>query len=211
MLGNYTYIFKPVILACLIALLISCGFRLRGGGEVPAELKSVHIAGIAEYEILNQELKRALQRAGSIVTNIPGDAQSIINISGEETKKRVLSVDTQGRAAEYELNYRFSFSVTANNSAGVESESNPGNAAEKSPDQTVLVPFQQIKLTRDFRFDPNNVLATGAVEKQLQSELVRFAVRQMLRRIQSHLNQPQVKLSGQSESGQAETTGVKQE
>lgn len=188
---------------------MSCGFRLRGGGEVPAELKSVYISGIAEYEILNQELKRALQRAGSVVAKTPGEAQSIISISGEQTRKRVLSVDAQGRAAEYELNYHFNFSVTSNSASGVESDSQPDTAAEKSSGNTLLVPTQQIKLTRDFRFDPNNVLATGAVETQLKSDLIRFAVRQMLRRIQSYLKQPQVKLPEQS--GQAETTGAKQE
>jgi len=187
-----------VILACLIALLVSCGFRLRGAVEVPPSLKNVHISGVAEYSELNQELKRALQRSGSVITKSSDGAQSILIISGEETRKRVLSVDAQGRAAEYELNYLFSFSVISNSpavttneqAAGKVSNSTAGeqseSASEKPADNNILVPTQEINLTRDFRFDPNNVLATAEEEKKVRQDLVKFAVRQMLRRIQAH-------------------------
>ena len=186
-----------MIVACLIALLASCGFRFKEAVEVPPSLKNVHITGIAEYSELNQELKRALQRSGSIVTKNSDEAQSIISISGEEIRKRVLSVDAQGRAAEYELNYLLSFSVIAAsvsaNEEATETVSDsvvgdqPESASKKTADKKILVPTQKIKLTRDFRFDPNNVLATAEEEKKVQQGLVKFAVRQMLRRIQSQL------------------------
>ena len=187
-----------MILACLIALLVSCGFRLRGAVEIPPALKLVQITGIAEYSELNQELKRALQRAGSVITKNSAEAQSIISISGEETRKRVLSVDGQGRAAEYELNYHFKFSVVAiekNSEKSTEKNSDKStvkakDSDDKPVDNNVLVPAQEINLTRDFRFDPNNVLATAAEEEKVQQDLVKFAVRQMLRRIQTHLKQP---------------------
>lgn len=160
---------------------MSCGFRLRGSVEVPAELKIVHITGIAEYSELYQELKRVLQRSGSQLTVKPNEAQSVITISGEETIKRVLSVDAQGRAAEYELNYHFTFSVYANE---INQEKVTDNSAS---DKNILVPSQQIKLTRDFRFDPDNILATDAQEKQVRLEMVKFSVQQVMRRIQSYL------------------------
>ena len=162
---------------------MSCGFRLRGSVELPAEFKSVHITGVAEYADLYQELKRGLQRSGTQITVNPDEALSVITIAGEQTRKRVLSVDSLGRAAEYELNYHFTFTVHAN-------ETKQEEVNEKSVSGTkILVPSQQIKLSRDFRFDPDNVLATDAQEKQKQLELVKFAVQQVLRRIQSHLKQ----------------------
>ena len=57
-------------------------------------------------------------------------------------------------------------------------------------ENTILVPSQQISLARDFRFDPDNVLATDAQEKQKRLELVKFSVQQVLRRIQSILKSP---------------------
>lgn len=168
---------------CLVALLMSCGFRLRGGVELPAELKSVHITGVAEFSDLYQELKRVLLRSGAKVTLKPEQALSVITISGEQMRKRVLSVDSQGRAAEYGLNYRFSFSVHTNQSG-----SRQESVSDKSINEnTILIPSQQISLARDFRFDPDNVLATDAQEKQKRLELVKFSVQQVLRRIQSIL------------------------
>ena len=83
-------------------------------------------------------------------------------------KKRVLSVDAQGRAAEFELIYTLHFKVTKS-------------------DAQVIVPEQKIELTRDFRFDPDNVLAKDAEEAQIRKDMISFAVRQMMRRIDSHL------------------------
>jgi LPS-assembly lipoprotein len=180
LLNKQAQIPRLILILALLGLLGSCGFRLRGDIEVPPVLKNVNISGIAEFAELHQELKRVLQRSGSEVTAKREQAKSVINITGEEMKKRVLSVDTQGRAAEYELNYQFSFTVIDN--AGTQSENQEQPVANK-----ILVPSQKISLTRDFRFDPNNVLATDAEEKQIRLEMVRFAVRQMMRRIRSSL------------------------
>ena len=190
MLSNYSKIIKPVIVTCLISLLVSCGFRLRGDVETPPELKNVYIAGVAEYAELSQELRRTLLRSGSVITASEGSAQSIIRITNEVIKKRVLSVDAQGRAAEYELNYIFSFTVVSGtidigNETTVTDKS--GQAKAKEPADNILVPAQEVNLTRDFRFDPDNVLATDAQEKKIRLDMVRFAVSQMLRRIRSHL------------------------
>ena len=189
MLSKYPYIVKIIIVASLLGLLSSCGFRLRGDVEVPAVLSIVHISGVAEYADLNQELKRVLQRSGSQITKTRETAKSVVNISSEQWRKRVLSVDSQGLAAEYELNYRFLFTVE-------EASTDEVKDPDKPVSSTVLVPQQKIDLTRDFRFDPNNVLATEAEEKQIRLEMVRFAVRQMMRRIRSHL-----KYSGEKSPG----------
>jgi outer membrane lipopolysaccharide assembly protein LptE/RlpB len=42
-----------------------------------------------------------------------------------------------------------------------------------------------VTLLRDYRFDPDNVLASGSQEAALQNEMRRYAVRQILRRLQS--------------------------
>ena len=156
---------------CVLAIFISgCGFHLRGAVEVPPSLKEIRVVGIAEYSPLSLELKKVLTSAGSTVLPATAKASSTIAISNEIFKRRVLSVDAQGRVAEYELMYTFNFTVTGEGDAP-------------------MVPTQQIELLRDYRFDPNNVLAKDAEEAQIRSDMISFAVRQIMRRIDAALKQ----------------------
>lgn len=148
----------------------ACGFHLRGPVEVPAALKETRIMGIAEFAPLGLQLKKVLTSSGSKVLPATAKTTSAITISNELYNRRVLSVDAQGRVAEYELIYSFYFQVSDQADA-------------------VLVPNQKIELTRDFRFDPNNVLAKDAEEAQIRADLIDFAVRQLIRRISATLKQ----------------------
>ncbi len=152
----------------------ACGFRLRGSIEVPEVLQETYIAGIAEFSELNQELKRILQRSGSEIQSHSENANSIITIQGERFWRRALSVDAIGRASEYELHYSYSFTIT--NLKG-----------------EVIIPSQSIKVTRDYTFDPNNVLAKDVEEQQIRIDMIKFSVRQMMRRIDSQLKSTQSK------------------
>lgn len=151
----------------LLMLLAGCGFQLRGKVDVPPELKQVYLDASGEFSPLTLELKRVLQRSGTQVLTNRKEAEAIIRILGEQTNRRVLSVDAQGRAAEYELDYRIQFQIE--NQAG-----------------EVMMPLQKINLQRDYRFDPGAVLAKDAEEAQIQREMVSAGVRQMMRRIDSH-------------------------
>ncbi len=172
MLSNVQIIARGLVLLSLVLSISACGFRLRGSIEVPDVLQQTHISGLAEFSDLNQELKRVLQRSGSEVLLSSGNAKSIITISGENFRRRALSVDAVGQASEYELYYRFNFGI-------------------KSSDGEEIVPNQAISVTRDYQFDPNNVLAKDAEEAQIRADMVKFSVRQMMRRVNSQLKSKQ--------------------
>lgn len=152
----------------LSAVLTACGFHLRGPVDVPVALKETRITGIAEFAPLRLELKKVLTNAGSKVLPESAKASSTITISNEQYTRRVLSVDAQGRVAEYGLVYSFEFQVS--------------DEAGKP-----LVPSQKIELTRDYRFDPNAVLAKDTEEAQIRTDMISFAVRQLIRRIDAAL------------------------
>ena len=158
----------------LIISVSACGFRMRGNVEVPDVLQQTHITGIAEFSELNQELKRVLQRSGSEVVSQPGNAKSIISISGEQYRRRVITVDATGRASEIELYYQYYFKIASSTGE-------------------VIVKNQRILLTRDYKFDPDNVLAKDAEETQIRTDMVKFSVRQMMRRVDSQLKSIQTK------------------
>lgn len=157
-----------LIVFVLPLLLSACGFHLRGAVDVPAALKETRIVGTAEFAPLTLELKKVLTNAGSTVLAATAAASSTITISNELYNRRVLSVDAQGRVAEYALVYSFYFQV-----------SDAGGA--------IMVPRQKIELNRDYRFDPNNVLAKDREEAQIRTDMIRFAVRQLMRRIDATL------------------------
>lgn len=160
-----------VILPLLLTLALgACGFHLRGAVELPAVLKQTRITGVAEYDPLRLELKRVLVNAGAQVLASTDSTVAAIEISNQNYSRRVLSVDAQGRAAEYGLVFSFSFQVK--------------DAAGK-----ILVPLQSIQINRDFRFDPNAVLAKDSEEQQIRSEMIRRGVHQLIRRVDAAMTQ----------------------
>jgi LPS-assembly lipoprotein len=153
----------------LTVSLVACGFHLRGPIELPPALKETRIKGVAEFAPLSLELKKVLTNAGAKV--LPASSKSslsTITISSELYERRVLSVDSQGRAAEYGLIYSYYFEVSDDKGK-------------------VIVPSQKIELVRDYRFDPNSVLAKDTEEAKIRSDMINFSVRQLIRRVDATL------------------------
>lgn len=148
----------------LLIQLSGCGWRLRGAISVPPALQRSCLTGVAAYSDLAVEIRSTLERAGAKVLDSCAAADAQLRIGRNEVRKRVLSVDASGRAAEFELTYNLQFTVV--DQAG-----------------DVLVRQQAIEISRDYRFDPDNVLAKGEEEKRIREEMVSFAVRQMMQRI----------------------------
>jgi LPS-assembly lipoprotein len=157
------------LLVLPVLLLVACGFHLRGPVQLPPALKETRIVGVAEYAALNLQLKKLLTNAGAKVLPASSKvAPSTISISNEVYEKRVLSVDSQGRASEYGLLYAFHFEVS--DEAG-----------------KVLVAAQKIELVRDYRFDPNTVLAMDSQEAKIKADMIDYAARQLIRRVDATL------------------------
>jgi outer membrane lipopolysaccharide assembly protein LptE/RlpB len=96
----------PLWLALVsVALVTGCGFQLRSEEslKLPARLSPMHLSGISSDDPLRQELTAALREAGVTVTPSREAAQSFLVLSGRENRRRVLAVNAQGRAIEYEM------------------------------------------------------------------------------------------------------------
>lgn len=157
-----------LLLAACSLLLLSCGFQLRGHtkAQLPPELQvlRVTVAGSqAAYDPLLLAMQNALRtQAGATVQD--GGEVPLLTLSGERFDSQVLSVGSTGRVSEYLLKYELSFRLT--DAAGQE-----------------LAPLQTIRLQRDYRFDPLNVLAKEREEQELRRDLQRDGVQQILRRL----------------------------
>lgn len=155
-----------MFLAVSTLMLQACGFHLRGDVQLAPQLKKVYIEGSDPYDSLVRELSRALTTAGATVVTEPQQATAILHILNNSGDRRVLSVRATGKAQEYELYQRLEFRVRA-------------------ADGQELLSAQRLELTRDYLFDPNDVLGKASEEETLRRDMRRDLVRLAMLRLEA--------------------------
>jgi LPS-assembly lipoprotein len=139
-----------------------CGWRVRGDARLP--FKTLYV-GFGSTSLLGNELKRNLRAASNTeLVEEPTQAEAILQSLGETREKRVLSVNSAGRAREYTLISSVAFRVYDNK--GQE-----------------FLPATTITLSRDISFNDGQVLAKESEEALLFREMQTDLVQQMLRRL----------------------------
>lgn len=159
--------FKKILpwLLCL-TLLSACGFQLRGAYQLPEAMHTTYIDASKSNTSLVKSLKRNLQLNNITLLNEKSDDAAVLKINSENKRKRIVSVDSKGRAREYSLIYEVNFSV-------------------KNAQQNFELNDQSISINRDFLFDTEDVLGNAKGEAQLYSEMQEDLVRLVLLRLQS--------------------------
>ncbi len=159
----------PILLLALF--LAACGFHLRGAVSLPADLQALAVTGTPENGPLWRVLRDALPRAGGRLASVAG-ADAVLVITSERLSRRVLSVDSQGRAQEYELTYTLGYRLD-------------------TPEGQPRLDARTLVVNRQYRFDPDAILAKGEEERRLEAEMRRAAVSRMLRQITVRLATPE--------------------
>ena len=152
------------ILAIVVLGLVTaaCGFQLRGQAKLPFETLYVDIPDISP---MGTELKRNIIAATHTkLVRGPAEAQAILSVTSEERGKTILSFNTSGQVAEFQLRYRLSFRVHD----------------AKGRD---YLPQREIRLTRDISFNNSLVLAKESEELLLYRDMQTDMVQQILRRL----------------------------
>ena len=150
------------LLIFMVLLLTSCGFHLRGSVQMPPELSEMAVRDVALSSEIGPNLRRALKNAG---VRVDDSAVMVLTLRTEKYGKRVLSVDTLGRAQEYGLSYTVKFSL-------------------KDEKGAVWIPEGSVTQTRDLQFDAAAVLGTANEETLLKTEMRRDAILQIMRQLQ---------------------------
>jgi len=153
---------RYLLLFTLLLSLTACGFHLRGSVQLPPELAEMALRDASPATDILPELRRALKNEN---IRLNETAPLVLQLKAEQYGKRVLSVDSSGRAQEYGLSYTVRFSMQGNDGA-------------------VWLTEQAVTENRDLRFDANAVLGTASEERLLKTEMRRDAVLQILRRLQ---------------------------
>lgn len=153
-----------VLLACFLSLQ-ACGFHLRGAYQLPEAMATTFIETTNDNSELIGFLKRTLMASNVELVESKDSAQAQLRVVAEKQSKRVLSVDSRGRAREYELSYSVDFELTV--------------------DEAVLIQQQRLTLTRDFLFDTEDVLGKGREEAMLIRDMQQDMVRLIMLRLQA--------------------------
>ena len=160
-----------LLLLSLLSILsvASCGFQLRGALEISSEVAPVYLQANSAYE-LAREL-RLLMRSNDIdITDQLLAANSQLLLKGENKQRKVLSVDSDGRAREYLLFYNVDIAIRLK-AAGKE-------AYDEIP--------ERVSLNRTLLFDQDAVLAVSNESAILYDDMRRQAARLILMKLQAH-------------------------
>ncbi|MBU1365263.1 MAG: hypothetical protein KKE51_15725 [Gammaproteobacteria bacterium] len=148
----------------LAVALAGCGFHLRGVGSGNLPYKTMYIA-LPDTADVNIWLQRYITASGSTqIVEDPKAADAIFQQLADNRLKTILSVNAQGRVREYRLQLTYTFRVV--NQKG-----------------QVLVPPNEVALTRDISFDDSNILAKDLEEGLLWRDMTNDLVNQIMRRL----------------------------
>jgi len=149
-----------------VLLLTACGFHLRGAVQLPRGMDVTYLQDQQPSSSLAAPLRQLLTSNGARVTTNMAEATATLHVLSESFDRRVISVGRTATEKDYELIYAVSFSAQAKNNAWV-------------------ADAQEIRITREMKFDEAQVLAKTAEQEQLRNVMVQDAARQILVRLQS--------------------------
>jgi LPS-assembly lipoprotein len=162
--GQTATMIRRLLSLVLVLVLSACGFQLRNALTLPAELDPVKVTSTSRYSPLAESLSQALTRAGATPATRSTKTPAVLQIKAERWGDTPISVDSRGRAQEFSLRYAVVFEL-------------------RNGDGTVLVPEQNIELSRDYISVPNNSIGTEGERDILVREMQREMTASILRRI----------------------------
>jgi len=151
-----------VFIILSLMLLTSCGYHLRGAVELSPELSQMKVIDAGDGSDIIYDLRQKLRDRGILLSD---EADMTLRIRGESYSRQVISVDSQGSATEYGLEYKVRIGLLGKQG-------------------TVWIPDELILIQRDLHFESSAVLATSSEENLLYDEMRQDAVMQIMRRLE---------------------------
>ena len=150
-------------LIALFALLIitSCGFHMRGMTEI--SFKTISLEG--KELSFTKNLKKVLN-SNKVAIVLPSENPELrVELIGEESEKRILSLSGQGLVREYEIFYRVRYRI-------------------KTLDSDIWSQENILETRRDFTFSDSNLIGKEEEERQLNESMRNEAISSLFNQIQ---------------------------
>ncbi|RLJ22133.1 hypothetical protein DJ030_02280 [bacterium endosymbiont of Escarpia laminata] len=157
-----------VLYLSALLILAGCGFHLKGYHQATPNLNGLFVENAENRKSLAGVLQRDLRASGALLAASAVVAKNLLSLT-EAFKYRVLSVDENGKALEYELRLKSDFSV-------VDRE---GKAA---------LPDQHLELVRELTYSGTDELGRRNEAKLVRGDMRTDMADQIVRRLQAQLN-----------------------
>jgi len=153
---------KPYLLLCVVALLGACGFHLRGMDASELAIREIAIEARNRYGQTVEQLKSALEKRQ---VEVRAGAFPTLVLTEEKLSSRALGRGGSAQAIEVELRLSLDYQLLGN--------------------QRLLLAEDNLHVRRIYVQDDNNIAATGGEQEQLEVEMRRELIDQLLLRLQA--------------------------
>ncbi len=149
-----------------LAVLTACGFQLRGEARLPEAMATTWLDVPDANSVFVRELALRLQADGVELVDRAETGAAVLRISRERLRSEPLTISGQARVREFVLVFELNFTLL-------------------DADGEALVPLETLRLTREYSFDEQAILAATREEEFLRADLRRAMASQLLRRLEA--------------------------
>jgi LPS-assembly lipoprotein len=152
---------KKIIALLMLLMIASCGFHMRGMTEI--SFKTISLEG--KELSFTKNLKKVLN-SNKVAIVLPSENPELrVELIGEESEKRILSLSGQGLVREYEIFYRVRYRI-------------------KTLDSDIWSQENILETRRDFTFSDSNLIGKEEEERQLNESMRNEAISSLFNQIQ---------------------------
>jgi LPS-assembly lipoprotein len=170
-------VIRTAAIVLLASMLTACGFHPAGSRPLPDVLRRVYIDVVAPYRVseppLEESLRARLIRQGARVTKQAEGANATIRLTNLKEGRQVLSVGPDGKAIEFLLVTTVDYEVIQGDK--------------------VLVPPGSLRVTRDYSFNEEQVLAKEAEQARLREYIQDQLAELILLKVETQLSRQAAK------------------
>ncbi len=149
----------------LVVLLSACGFQLRGEARLPAAMSQTQLMASDQTSAFVRELERLLTANGVALTDARTESAARLRIVSERMRREALTIAGDARVREFVLIFEVTLSLV-------------------DADDRVLMPEETLRLSRDYSFDEQEILAATREEEFLRADLRQSMAARVLRRLE---------------------------
>jgi len=152
---------KKFITLIILLMITSCGFHMRGMTEI--SFKTISLEG--KELSFTKNLKKILN-SNKVAIVLPSENPELrVELIGEESEKRILSLSGQGLVREYEIFYRVRYRI-------------------KTTESETWSQENTLETRRDFTYSDSNLIGKEEEERQLNESMRNEAITNLFNQIQ---------------------------
>jgi len=160
---------RAAIIGVIFLILLGstgCGFQLRGEARLPEVMDRTWLVVPDQGSEFARELALRLEGEGVTLTDGAEDGAATLRIHAERLRTQPLTISGQARVREFQLVFDLDFELL-------------------DGDGEVLIRREALRLSRDYSFDEQAILAASREEEFLREDLRRSMAATLIRRLEA--------------------------